>query len=363
MERTLADICAYLDGELIGDGATLIRGVNSADAAQAGEVTFSETPQRLAQALSSHAAAIIVSPDVRDLQGRSGVRVRHPKLAFALLLELFHPQTSALPGVHPSAVLGARVQILEGVSIGPHAVIGDDVSIGRGTTVAAGVVVGDGVTIGQGCLLDPNVVIYRRTQIGDRVQIHGGSVIGGDGFGYAFHQGAYVKVPQVGNVVIEDDVEIGCNVCVDRATVGSTLIRQGTKLDNLVQVAHNDRIGKHVIMTGQVGLSGSVTVGDYAVMGGKAGVVDHVTIGERAQIGAASVVTKDVKAGETVWGFPARPLQDTKRSMGVVARLPLVWRTLTRLMERVHRLETRLGASPSAGVARADAGSGFGQSQ
>ena len=351
MERTLADLCALLDGELIGDGTTLIRGVNSADVAQAGEVTFSETPQRLAQALSSRAAAIIVSPDVRDLQGRSGVRVRHPKLAFAVLLELFHPQASAAPGVHATAVLGKHVTLSEGVSIGPHAVIGDDVSIGLGTTIAAGVVVGDGVTIGRDCVLDPNVVIYRRTQIGDRVQIHGGSVIGGDGFGYAFHQGAYVKIPQVGHVVIEDDVEIGCNVCVDRATVGSTLIRQGTKLDNLVQVAHNDRIGKHVIMTGQVGLSGSVTVGDYAVMGGKAGVVDHVTIGERAQVGAASVVTKDVKAGESVWGFPARPLRDTKRSMGMIARLPQVWRLLTRLVERVQRLEAQSTAPASSGTA------------
>ena len=346
MERTLADICAYLDGELIGDGATVITGVNNCESAQAGDLTFSETPRHLAQAMMSQAAAIIVSPDVRDLHGRSGVRVRYPKLAFARLLELFHPHASASAGVHPTAVLGKGVRLADGVSIGSHAVLGNDVSIGRHTVIAAGVVVGEGTMIGEDCLLDPNVVLYRHTQLGDRVQIHAGSVIGGDGFGYAFHQGAYVKIPQVGNVVIEDDVEIGCNVCVDRATVGSTLIRQGTKIDNLVQIAHNDRIGKHVIMTGHVGLSGSVTIGDYAVMGGKAGVVDHVTIGEHAQIGAASVVTKDVKAGETVWGFPARPLRETKRQMAALARLPQLWQRLTHHLERVRQLDAQPPAAP-----------------
>ena len=245
-------------------------------------------------------------------------------------------------GVHPTAVLGKNVALGQGVSIQAHAVLGDEVAIGRDTIVGAGVAIGDGVAIGAGCAIDPNVVIYRQTQIGDRVHICSGTVIGGDGFGYVLHNGAYVKVPQVGNVVIEDDVEIGCNVCVDRATIGSTIIRQGTKIDNLMQIAHNDRIGKHVVMAGQVGLSGSVTIGDYTVMGGKAGVVDHVTIGERAQVGAASVVTKSVGAGEAVWGFPARPLRSVKHQLAAVARLPALVKLLTQIRLRVRRNEERL---------------------
>ena len=241
-----------------------------------------------------------------------------------------------------AAVLGQHVHLGEQVAIQAHAVIGNDVSIGRGSAIGSCVVIGDGSSIGQGCILYPNVTVYRQTQIGDRVQIHAGSVIGGDGFGYVLHQGAYVKVPQVGNVVIEDDVELGCNVCVDRATVGSTIIRQGTKIDNLVQIAHNDRIGKHVILSGQVGLSGSVSVGDYTVMGGKAGVVDHVHIGEWAKVGAASVVTHAVPAGETVWGYPARPIRQTKRQLAALARLSSVSRLIARLADRLRQSETRL---------------------
>jgi UDP-3-O-[3-hydroxymyristoyl] glucosamine N-acyltransferase len=202
--------------------------------------------------------------------------------------------------------------------------------------------VGDGVTIGEDCLIGPHVVIYRQTHIGDRVRIHGGSVIGGDGFGYVFHDGRHVKVPQVGNVIIEDDVEIGCNVCVDRATIGSTMIKRGTKIDNLVQIAHNDRIGQHVIMSGQVGLSGSVTIGNYAVLGGKAGVVDHVTIGERAQVGAASVVTKAVAPGEVVWGYPARPIRSTKHQLASLSRLPSLLKRVVGLIGQIRRMEDRL---------------------
>ena len=342
MEQTLGDIAKYLKGRLIGDGATLIHGVNTLEAVQQGEVSLADSPGRLAQALATPASAIIVSSSVGEIGGKSGISVLNPKLAFALVLDLFHPSVIPEGHVHPTAVLGKQVQLGDHVSIEAHAVLRDGVSIGRGTTVEAGAILGEGVTVGEQCLIGPNTVLYRQTHVGDRVRIHGGSVIGGDGFGYVFHEGRHVKVPQVGNVVIENDVEIGCNVCIDRATIGSTLIRRGTKIDNLVQIGHNNRIGQHVIITGQGGFSGSVTVGDYAVFGGRAGVTDHVTIGERAQIGLCSVVTKSVAPGETVWGYPARPIRDTKHQLASMARLPGILKAVAKLLQRVGQSEARI---------------------
>ena len=330
MEQTLQDIAAYLDGQLIGDGTIRIRGINSLDAAQDRELTFAEDLKHLAKVKHSLASAVIVLPTMKELGGKAGISVANPKLAFALALELFYPQTAVAPGVHPSAVIGRNVALGEGASIRANAVVGDGVRIGRETIIESGVHLGDGVIIGDHSFVGPNVVMYRQTHIGNRVRIHGGSVLGGDGFGYVFHKERYVKVPQVGNVVIEDDVEIGCNVCVDRATIGSTIIKRGTKIDNLVQIAHNDFIGEHVMISGQCGLSGSVTVGNYVVMGGRTGIVDHVDVGERAQIGAASVVTKSVAPGDVVWGYPARNIRQTKREMALLARLPAILKRLTK---------------------------------
>ncbi len=342
MEQTVEALARHLKGRLIGDGATLIHGVNTLEAAQKGEVSFADTPRHLAQALATPASAVIVPADVHELGSKSGISVSDPKLAFALVLDLFHPSAVPEGHIHPTAVLGDRVQIADHVRIHPYAVIGSGALIGYGTTIEAGVSLGEGATIGEHCLIGPNVVIYRQTHIGNRVRIHGGSVIGGDGFGYVFHEGRHVKVPQVGNVIIEDDVEIGCNVCIDRATIGSTLIKQGTKIDNLVQIGHNNLIGQHVIITGQGGFSGSITVGDYAVFGGRSGITDHVTIGERAQIGLCSVVTKSVAPGESVWGYPARPISSTKRQLAALARLPALLKSLTRFIAQAGLVEERL---------------------
>ncbi len=341
MEKTLQVIAEHLNGRVIGDGTILIHGVNNSEMAHAGELTFAMDTQRLAEAIASQASAVIVSSDVQELSGRSGISVENPKLAFAQALELFHPTPTARATIHPTAVLGQSVEC-HGAELRAHAVVGDHVRIGQGTIVEPGAYIGDHVTMGQDCLIGPNVVIYHQTQIGDRVRIHGGSVVGGDGFGYVFHQGRYVKVPQVGNVVIQDDVEIGCNVCVDRATVGSTIIQQGTKIDNQVQIAHNDRIGRHVVLAGHVGLSGSVVIGDYTVLGGKAGVVDHVTIGPQVKVGAASVVTKSIPANTSVWGYPARPIDQTKEQMASLSRLPGLFGTIRQLLARITRLEEQL---------------------
>lgn len=343
MDYSLDTLAEHVHGRLIGDGGTRIHGLNGAEMAQEGELTFADDEQHFAKALASHASAILVSDQVTDLGSRSGIAVKHPRLAFAQLLVLFHPEPSEPAGVHPTAVLGKKVELGPAVSIGPYVVLGDGVRIGEGTRIESGVHVGPGTTIGAHCFLGPNVAIYYGTHIGHRVRIHGGSVIGGDGFGYVFHEGAYVKIPQVGNVVIEDDVELGSNVCVDRATLGSTIIRRGTKIDNLVQIAHNDHVGQHVVMAGQVGLAGSVTVGDYVVMAGQAGVVDHVTIGDRARVGAATPVIKSVPSGETVWGFPARPAKMAKEQLASVSRLPALMQRLKQLFLRVDTLEARIG--------------------
>lgn len=331
MKKSLAEICVYLSGELIGDGETAVTGVNSTEGATSGDITFAQNEKYLKRALNSEAAAIVVGPQVTDLKGFSGIRVDDPKAAFVRLLYLFHPETKAVPGIHPSAVIGEGVKIGDRVCIKANAVIGDHVVIGPRSIIGAGVSVESNTIIGSDCVIYANVSIYSDTVIGDRVRIHSGSTIGGDGFGYIFREGKYIKVPQVGNVVIENDVELGCNVCVDCATVGSTIIREGSKIDNQVQIAHNNHIGRHVTMSGQAGLAGSVFIDDYCILGGKAGVVDHVHIGKGAKIGAASVVTRNVAEEESVWGYPARATKETMKQMAAIAHLP-------KWMEKLRRL-------------------------
>ncbi|HEX9780489.1 MAG TPA: UDP-3-O-(3-hydroxymyristoyl)glucosamine N-acyltransferase [bacterium] len=322
MEHTVQSLARELGGRVSGDGSVRIRGVNSLDAAGPGEVTFIADAARASHARASRASAVIVPPGIGNLGGKAAISLEHPKLAFARALELFYPEAPPAPGIHHTAVIGAYVELGAGVSVGPYAVIGDRVRLGEHARVGAGAVIGDDSAVGDGSLLGPNVIVCRRSSIGRRVTIHGGSVIGGDGFGFVFHDGRYVKVPQVGNVVIEDDVDIGCNVCIDRATLGSTVVRQGTKIDNLVQVGHNAEIGRHVIMAGQVGLAGSVVLEDYVTLGGKVGVVDHVRVGRGVRAGGGSIIIGDLPDGEVVWGFPARTLARSKRETVALSKLP-----------------------------------------
>jgi UDP-3-O-[3-hydroxymyristoyl] glucosamine N-acyltransferase len=347
MSVLLQTIRELVHGELTGEHDAVISGVSALEDARPGELTFAEHDRYAPQVRLTHAAAVIVSPHFPVVSGKTLLRVPNPRIAFVQVMRLFQPRRSASSGIHPAAVIAPQAIVEPNVTIGPCAVVEPGARLGRGTVVEAGTYVGSAVTIGQDCYLGPNVVLMDRTQLGHRVAIHGGSVIGGDGFGYVWDGTGHLKVPQLGHVIIEDDVEIGCNVCVDRATMGSTIIRRGTKIDNLVQIAHNNRIGEHVIITGQGGLSGSVTVGSYAVLGGRTGVSDHVSIGEGAHIGIASIITKSVAPGETVWGYPARAARRVKRELASLAQLPRLLKEFNALQTRVAEMAAHLKSGES----------------
>ncbi len=346
MPHTLRTIQALVGGELIGNGEALISGVNTLEAAHPGDLAYAEHERYASRVRQTQASAVIVTQWFPDLPDKHLLRVPNPRAAFAQVMHLFEAKASVPQGLHPSAVIAPTAVLEADVTIGEHAVLRDRAAIGRATIIDSGTHVGAGVVIGQDCVIGPNVVLKDGTRIGHRVRIHGGSVIGGDGFGYVWAQGRHAKIPQLGHVVIEDDVEIGCNVCVDRGTLGATIIRRGTKIDNLVQVAHNNVIGEDVIITGQVGLSGSVTVGNRVVFGGQAGVIDHVTIGDDARLGIGTLVIRDVKPGETIWGVPGRADAEAKREIASLLYLPRLLKQFRELLVRVQRTETRLAMSP-----------------
>ena len=332
-------IGASLSGNV--DAGALITGVNGIELAAPGELTFAESSKYLAQVRATRASAVIVPRSFPAVEGNALLRVDHPRVAFLTVLRFFQPKAAAGTGVHRQAVVAPDAELGEGVTIRECAVIRSRARIGAGTVIESGAHIGEDVSLGAACFIGPNVVIMRGCRVGDRVIVHGGTVIGADGFGYVWSEGRYLKIPQLGNVLIEDDVELGANVCVDRATFGSTVIKRGTKVDNLVQIAHNDVIGEHVMISGQAGFAGSVRVGDRAVFGGQAGVVDHLSIGEDARIGAGSKVIKDVPPGQTVWWFPARPIQRIKRELAALSFLPELVKQLHRPARAARRRTTR----------------------
>ena len=333
---TVGQIARLLNGSLEGDAAREIHGVASLEAAGPTDLTFATDARALGLAAQSHAGCILV-PQGQSLEGHTTVAVAEPKLAFIRAAAEMPPPARLPEGIHPSAVVLPETMLGEGVSAGPHSVIESRAHVGARTRLAAGVVVGEGAEIGEDCVFHPGVTIYPRARIGNRVILYAGVVIGGDGFGYVFAEGRHNKFPQLGGVIIEDDVEIGCNSTVDRGSLGTTVIGEGTKIDNLVQIAHNVRIGKHCIIVAQAGISGSVSVGDYAVIGGQVGIGDHVTIEEGATIASGGGVLpgKIVRKGSVIWGVPGRPLSVFKRQYAHLSRLP-------ELFKRVSELERRL---------------------
>jgi UDP-3-O-[3-hydroxymyristoyl] glucosamine N-acyltransferase len=341
---TATEIARHVGGEVLGDGSVTLSGFAPADAARAGDLTFAENENYFARADKSAASAILVAATVSS-SAKTLIRVANPRVAFAKVLPLFFPEKKFAPGIHPSAQISPQARIDPTAHIGPFCAVGEGAQVGPRAILEGGNHVGADCVLGEDSYLFPNVVLYARTQVGNRVRIHSGTVIGSDGFGYVFDQGRHLKVPQIGNVIIQDDVEIGSNVSIDRGALGSTIIGRGTKIDNLVQIGHNVVLGEHCILCGQVGVAGSTKVGSYTTMAGQVGVAGHLTIGSKVTLGAQAGVMNNVPDGEKWLGAPAQPDRDMKRIFVALQRLP-------ELSKRINELEKQLkarGENPESG--------------
>lgn len=329
---TLGELIRVLGGKLV-EGSTqyVIDGVDDPETASPSDVVFAEDASAIAAAFRSNAGAVVVKPGsvASSPEQKCIIEAAHPKLWFSLASKLLQP-VQAPGGVHPSAVIGAHVQLSEDITVGPSAVVGDYASIGTGTRVDAGAVIGRGVRLGSFCHIYPRVVIYPCAELGNWVTVHAGAVLGSDGFGYVRdpESGAYTQFPQQGTLVIEDDVEIGANSTIDRGALRETRIGRGTKVDNLVHVGHNCKIGRDVILVALTGISGSSSVGRGAVLAGQVGIGDHAHVGPGVILGGQAgvftgktVSTEGQKPGTVLWGTPARPLKQVLREQAVLARL------------------------------------------
>lgn len=354
MSLSTAQIAERLGGELIGDGDVMISGIAPAESARAGDLTFAEKESYFTAAEQSQAGAILVSgpllsgtPITRPSK-KPLIRVANARVSMARLLPLFFPPESHGPGIHASAVIDASAQIDPTAHVGPNCVVGRGVRVGARSVLMAGNYVGRDCRIGDDVCLYPNVLVYPRSEIGNRVVIHGSTVIGSDGYGYVFDEGIHRKVLQLGNVIIHDDVEIGANAAIDRGALGPTVIGEGTKIDNLVHVAHNVVIGRHCLVMGQVGFAGSTRLGDYCVIASQSGIAGHLKLGRQATVGAKSGVMRDVPDGQTVLGIPAMPDRQTKRQWIGIQQLPEMSRRLRELEQQVAQLREAIGLPTEA---------------
>lgn len=329
IKMTLGEVAAIVDGEVVGDKGIYVTGICGIKEANEGDLTFVANNKYLPLMKHTRASAIITSKDVKKAN-KPIIRTDNPSLAFAKMVSLMAPNEAVHPkGVDSRAVIGKNVKLGRDVAVQAYVVIEDNVQIGDRTILYAGTYAGANTRIGSGCLIYPRVTIRECVTIGDRVIIHSGTVIGSDGFGFATVCGVHHKIPQIGTVVIEDDVEIGANVTIDRARFGMTIIGKGTKIDNLVQIAHNVEIGENSIIVAQSGISGSTKVGNGVIMAGQSGVVGHITIGDNSIIAAKSGVAKSLPPGSKVFGYPARPIEKTRRINACLTRLPDLFRFIS----------------------------------
>lgn len=336
----LAEIARLVGGRLAGDPDFEVMRAASLGEAGTSDIAFAADSRAVREARTSPAGALVLESAI---PGRNCVEVEHPRLAFARILKVFEPSLWAPLGVHPSAVVEPGSRVGGDCSFGAHVVVCRGAEIGDKVTLYPGVFVGSGSRIGDGTVVYPNAVIADRVSIGRGVVIHPGAVIGADGFGYAQTAGRHEKIPQIGAVVVEDEVEIGANTAVDRATMGTTVVGRGTKIDNLVQVGHNVVIGEDCAVAGCSAFGGSARIGKRCLIGGGAAIVDHATLGDGCVVAAFSLVAGDLPPGSVVSGCPARPHSETMRSIASARRVPELQRTIRRLEDRLRLLEARLG--------------------
>jgi UDP-3-O-[3-hydroxymyristoyl] glucosamine N-acyltransferase len=335
MPFTAAEIAKQLQGQVVGDNSIVLNTFAPADRAQAGDLTFAENAEYFARAEQSKASAIIVDGQFTSTR-KVLIRVANARVAFAKVLTLFFPEPVFPPAIHPTAIVASSARLDPTVHVGPYCVIGENTQLGARCVLRGANHIGADCRFGDEVDLFPNVTIYPRTEIGHRVRIHSGTVIGSDGFGYVQDQGVHRKVPQIGSVIIQDDVEIGANVTIDRGALGPTIIGKGTKIDNLVQIAHNVVLGEHCLIIAQVGIAGSTALGNYVSLAGQVGLAGHLKLGNRVSVAAQSGVMHNIPDGETWLGYPAQPDRQTKRQMIAIQHLP-------DLIRRVAELERKLG--------------------
>ncbi|ETX03111.1 MAG: hypothetical protein ETSY1_01240 [Candidatus Entotheonella factor] len=340
MQTTLAELADLVAGEVVGDAQTVIHGFAALEQAQPGELTFIADRKHTPLLAHSKAAAVVVRPEIEV--DRPAIYVDNPYVAFLTLLNHYFPPQHPVWGIDSKAVIASDVILGKDVNIGPYAVIEPGCRLGDRVVIYPGTYVGTDCVIGDDCVLYAHVSVYARIELGERVVIHSGAVIGADGFGfYPMTDGSYRKIPQVGRVVIGDDVEIGANTCLDRAMLGDTVIAAGVKLDNLIQIGHNTTVGAHSVVAAQTGLSGSVRVGQGVRMGGQVGIADHTTIGDGAAIGAQSGIGQDVEPGATVQGSPAISNTAFKRRYFYSLRLGELFQKVRQLQKRLTQLENQ----------------------
>ena len=335
MPFTVAEVASWIGGQVDGDSSVEISTLAKIEEAGPGQLSFIANPKYSKFIETTQASAVLVDFDFPE-STKTLIRIKNPYFAFLKLAERFYPGIPGVgPGIHPAAVVQDSAKIGDNHAIGANAYIGQNGSIGKNAKIYPNVFIGDKVQIGDNVIIYPNVSIREHCVIGNNVIIHMGAVIGSDGFGYAFENGQYHKLPQMGNVVLEDDVEIGANTTIDRATLGETRIYKGVKIDNLVQIAHNVQVDEHTAIAAQAGISGSTKIGKYVKMGGQAGLVGHISVGDNSAIGAQAGVTKSVPEKEYYSGYPARPHMRAKREEAALGKLP-------DLVKKVRRLEIEL---------------------
>lgn len=339
--RTVTELAGYLGGVVEGDGTVLISGLGALESAGPDALTFLANPKYASRVAETSAGAVLMAPGA-ERYGRTAIVVANPYLCFAKLLTLFYTQPHPALGILPGAHVSETAVIGEGSSIYPGACIGRNTVIGNRTVIYPGAVIYDNVSIGDDCIIHANAVVRERCRLGSRCVLQPGAVIGSDGFGYAPDGAGYYPIPQVGIVVLDDDVEIGANSCIDRAAVEVTRIGRGTKLDNLVQIAHNCQIGENCMIVSQVGISGSAKIGNHVTLAGQVGVAGHLTIGDNVLVGAQSGVPSSLPANGAYSGTPTMPHKEWLKSAMVVPRLPEIKKTVSALEKRVAELEAAL---------------------